>query len=169
MKSFESYKRKRCNEKGEQLSNLTKQEMRGLRKLKKRVKENEILILKTDKSGKIMPIKRELYEKLGKEKCKEDRKLDREDIKHIERRLNDEAKFWTKMLNSGANHDQMDRILASKICNSENIAPKYFMFKDHKIEGGYRPVVGGCSSDTLGLSNTLSEIVASTKTERNIW
>ena len=35
------------------------------------------------------------------------------------------------------------------------------MFKDHKIEGGYRPVVGGCNSDTLGLSNTLSEVVES--------
>ena len=35
------------------------------------------------------------------------------------------------------------------------------MFKDHKIGGGYRPVVGGCSSDTLGLSNTLSEVVES--------
>ena len=35
------------------------------------------------------------------------------------------------------------------------------MYKDHKAEGGYRPVVGGCSSDTLGLSNTLSEVVKS--------
>ena len=33
------------------------------------------------------------------------------------------------------------------------------MFKDHKVEGGYRPVVGGCNSDTLGLSNTFSEVV----------
>ena len=35
------------------------------------------------------------------------------------------------------------------------------MYKDHKAEGGYRPVVSGCNSDTLGLSNTLSEIVES--------
>ena len=35
------------------------------------------------------------------------------------------------------------------------------MYKDHKVEGGYRPVVSGCSSNTLGLSNTLSEIVES--------
>ena len=33
------------------------------------------------------------------------------------------------------------------------------MYKDHKAEGGYRPVVSGCNSDTLGLSNTLSEII----------
>ena len=35
------------------------------------------------------------------------------------------------------------------------------MYKDHKVAGGYRPVVGGCNSDTLGLSNTLSELVES--------
>ena len=35
----------------------------------------------------------------------------------------------------------------------------YFMYKDHKVEGGYRPVVGGCNSDSLGLSNILSEVV----------
>ena len=33
------------------------------------------------------------------------------------------------------------------------------MAKDHKKEGGFRPVVSGCNSDTLGLSNALSEVV----------
>ena len=51
--------------------------------------------------------------------------------------------------------------MKAKLCNSENAAPMYFMYKDHKQEGGYRPVVGGCSSDTLALSNTLSEVVES--------
>ena len=51
--------------------------------------------------------------------------------------------------------------MTSKLCSSENAAPKYYLFKDHKTEGGYRPVVGGCSSDTLGLSNTLSEVCES--------
>ena len=63
------------------------------------------------------------------------------------------------MLNSGKNHEHEERILKSKLCSSENSAPKYFMYKDHKVEGGYKPVVGGCNSDTLGLSNTLSEVV----------
>ena len=65
------------------------------------------------------------------------------------------------MMNCGENHNHQDRITRSKLCSSENSAPKYYMFKDHKVKGGYRPVVGGCSSDTLGLSNTLSEIIES--------
>ena len=35
------------------------------------------------------------------------------------------------------------------------------MFKDHKSKGGYRQVVGGCSSNTLGLSNMISEVLES--------
>ena len=35
------------------------------------------------------------------------------------------------------------------------------MYKDHKNGGGWRPVVSGCSSGTLGLSNLISEIVES--------
>ena len=118
-------------------------------------------MLKTDKSGKLTVISRNEYEKLGKEKCKEDRKLNRTEIRRIERRINEHSKWWCKMINSGASHNHQDRIIASKQSSSENTAPKYYMFKDHKIGGGYRPVVGGCSSDTLGLSNTLSEVVES--------
>ena len=35
------------------------------------------------------------------------------------------------------------------------------MYKDHKCGGGWRPVVSGCSSGTLGLSNLISEVVES--------
>ena len=40
------------------------------------------------------------------------------------------------------------------------------MFKDHKAEGGFRQVVGGCSSNTLGLSNMLSEVLESVASSR---
>ena len=55
----------------------------------------------------------------------------------------------------------MDRIFSSKIVNSESVAPKYYLFKDHKKTESWRPVVSGCSSNTLGLSNILSDIVES--------
>ena len=40
------------------------------------------------------------------------------------------------------------------------------MYKDHKAEGGFRQVVGGCSSNTLGLSNLLSEVLESLASSR---
>ena len=45
--------------------------------------------------------------------------------------------------------------------NSETAAPHYYMFKDHKKEESWRPVVSGCNSNTLGLSNLLSEVIES--------
>ena len=161
MKTFRKYREKNCTEKGEQESNLTSAELKGLRKLKKRIRNREIVILKTDKSGKLAPMSREKYEKMGKEKVKNDEKIDRTEVRRIERRMNEQVVMWSKILNSGENHEHLDRIISSKQSNSENLAPMYFMFKDHKKEGGYRPVVGGCNSDSLGLSNTLSELVES--------
>ena len=134
-------------------------EMRGLRKLRKRIKNKEIVAVKTDKSGKITVMNRDLYEKLGNEKCRQDREISDCEHRMVEKRINDHVRFWTRMMNTGENHDHMDRIMTSKQSESENAATKYLMYKDHKAEGGWRPVVSGCNSDTLGLSNTLSEIV----------
>jgi len=67
--------------------------------------------------------------------------------------------MWTKILNAGESHGHYERIKNSKLVNSEATASKYYMYKDHKSEGGYRPVVGGCSSNTLGLSNLISELL----------
>ena len=66
-----------------------------------------------------------------------------------------------KALNAGEAHGHLKRISDSKITNSETIAPKYFLFKDHKLQESWRPVVSGCTSNTLGLSNLLSDVVES--------
>ena len=104
-------------------------------------------------------MEREKYLKLGKEKNRNDIEIDRIELRKIENRINAQSKFWTLILSSGIDHNHQDGILKSKQSESQNCAPKYYMYKDHKAEGGLRPVVGGCSSDTLGLSNTLSELV----------
>ena len=89
MKTFiNNYKKMACNEKGEQPSNLSRNEQRGLRKLQKRIANHEIIILKTDKSGKLTVIDRDEYLKMGILKCKEDREVYREEHKAIEKRIN---------------------------------------------------------------------------------
>ena len=57
--------------------------MKGLRNLRKRISNHEILVLKTEKSGKLAVIDQDKYTKLGLEKCKMDRKIDREFVKSI--------------------------------------------------------------------------------------
>ena len=141
--------------------NLTSSEKRGLKKLRNRVKKGEIIIVKTDKSGKLMAMKKEDYLKFGIKGVGSDRKVDRNEAKKIERKINDHTRFWIKMTNLGENHGHYQRMNESKINNSESLAPRYYMYKDHKCGGGWRPVVSGCSSGTLGLSNLISEIVES--------
>ena len=45
-----------------------------MRKLKKRIKDGEILVLKSDKSGKIMAMKKEEYLKIGVKGVEGDKK-----------------------------------------------------------------------------------------------
>ena len=66
-----------------------------------------------------------------------------------------------KVVNAGEAHGHLERISNSKITNSETEAPKYYLFKDHKTKESWRPVVSGCNSNTLGISNLLSDIVES--------
>ena len=101
MKTFRKCKETLCNDKGEQATNLTREEQRGLRKLQKRIKNHEILVLKTDKLGKLAVINRYQYLEMGLKKCTLDKKIDRETHRGIERRINDHTRFWCKMLNSG--------------------------------------------------------------------
>ena len=141
--------------------NLSKREKRGLRLLRKRISRGEIVVLKSDKSGQILAMKKEEYLEMGRSSNSKDRKVVRQEIKDIEKRINDHTRMLCKVFNAGENHDHLERIINSKVVNSEATAPKYFLFKDHKKEEAWRPVVSGCSSNTLGLSNLLSEGVES--------
>ena len=49
----------------EQPENLTKSERRGLRKLLKRIKAGELVVLETDKSNKLCVMPMEMYKRMG--------------------------------------------------------------------------------------------------------
>ena len=58
--------------------------------------------------------------------------------------------------------------MASKTTHSENIVDVYLMFKDHKPGKKTRPTATGHSSNSLGLSNAVAEVleaVANSQTE----
>ena len=66
------------------------------------------------------------------------------------------------MWRTGADHDHEDRIRQSKISNSENRAELYLSYKDHKKQPGKpRPIAAGCTSNTLAISNSTSDLVES--------
>ena len=145
-------KNKNRNQEGQ---NLNAKERRGIQKLRERIKEGEIVILKTDKSGKLMIANKEDYLKMGKSKIAEDKKLD------IEEKINNHTRILTKIFNIGEGHKHLKRVQESVITHSETSAPMYYLYKDHKKEPGWRPVVSGCNSNTVGISNILSDIIES--------
>ena len=106
-------------------------------------------------------MKREDYYKLGIEDSKGDIEKCREEMQTIEKRTNEHVRMWCKLLNAGESHDHLKRIMKSKSCISDLSASKYLMYKDHKEKDAWRPVVSGCNSNSLGLSNLLSDLVES--------
>ena len=126
------------------------------------MKKGEIVVLKSDKSSKLCVIKKEKYLQVGIKDKGDDKKIDRKELQRIEKRINEHTRMLCKIMNIGEDNGHLQRIIESKETYSEMAAPKYFLFKDHKKEKeAYRPVVSGCSSNTLGLSNLLSEMVES--------
>ena len=158
---YEGYRKEECNGKGEVRGNLTMEEKDGLRRLQKRIKEKEVVILKTDKSGKLCLATREEYERMGAEHTGKDAEIDRKGIIEKEKQLNGHVFFWSKMWGSGDAHNHRARIIDSKVVSSEQLADLYLMFKDHKEGRKSRPVVTGCSSNTRGFSNSVSDLLES--------
>ena len=125
----------------QECDNLTKQERQGLKKLKKRISEGELLVIKTDKSGKLGVINREKYLEMGLKDSSRDREINRKELRQVEKRLNDHTLMILKVVNAGESHGHLDRITKSKLTVSETEALKYFLFKDHKKGESWRPVV----------------------------
>ena len=105
---------------GRGTGDLTEDEKDGLRSLQKRMKEQEIIIMNTEKSGKLCIISREVYMKIGEEHTKKDKEIDRREIIEKEKQLIDHVFFWAKMWGSGEAHKQRDRIIDSKVCHLNN-------------------------------------------------
>ena len=79
--------------------------------------------------------------------------------KKIEEKINNHTRMLTKVFNIGESHKHLKRVQETVITHSETSAPMYYLFKDHKSEPGWRPVVSGCNSNTVGISNIVSDVV----------
>ena len=119
----------------------------------------DIIILKTDKSSRFVVTTEEEYLRLGEAHISKDMKINRKGIMMIENNLNGHCIAWAKMWNSGEKNNHKGRIIDSKVTHSEETADMHMLYKDHNLEQGKsRPVVTGCTSNTRGLSNSVSDV-----------
>ena len=156
---FENYRRENCSNSGEQASNLSRDEKEGLKTLEKKIKERKIIVIKTDKSSRFAVCSEEAYIRMGKIHTTKDKIITREVLEDLEKQLNTHCVAWGKIFNSGDNHDHRGRIINSKKTVSENTADLYILYKDHKPGEKTRPIVTGCSSNTLGMSNNTASVI----------
>ena len=158
-KIYNEYRQEFCSKSGEQRTNLTDQEERGLKKLQKKIKEDNLVILKTDKSGKFATTNLENYLRMGQEHVQKDKVITRTDIRNVETVLNCHCRAWCKIWRSGKNHGHTARIMTSKTTTSNNVASMWLALKDHKKGDKSRGIVTGCTSNSKGLSNAVSDVL----------
>ena len=161
MEIFRNYVKNNTGKNGDQESCLTQEEKIGLKSLQKRISSGEIMIIKTDKSSKLAVITPEKYKELGQEHVSKDKIISRQEVIDMEEVLNGHSRAWANIFGSGKDHKHFERIIASKTTHSENIADLYLMYKDHKLGDKTRPTATGCTSNTLGLSNAVAEVLES--------
>ena len=163
---FREYIRENCNEKGEIESNLDKDELRGIKSLKKRFKGEEIIILQTDKSGRFAVMSKENYLRAGNKHTSKDEEVTMNTIVRTQSELNGNISMVIKFCKMGHLWKHGDRIRSTMINKSLSVCPMYLTFKDHKgwsIKDGTvpptRPIAGGNTGMNIHISEVVSEMV----------
>ena len=156
---FEEYMRKHVDKNGTQETNLSQEQEKGLKSLQKKIHNGELIIIKTDKSSKFAVTNQQEYIRMGQEHTQGDIEIDRQEIIRIEENLNGHSRAWSQIWGAGEDHNHSSRIMTSKVTHSENVADMYLMYKDHKQGDKTRPTATGHSSNTLGMSNAVAEVL----------
>ena len=160
---FRQYTSEKCGKNGNQKGNLTKLQAEGLKSLKKRVKEGELVVIPTDKSGNLAVMTRKTYVESGMSHTRKDRGVGWEAVKNSQRELNGHVSMLIKIFKIGSYWKHSLRVRESMMGEGCAVCPLSLLFKDHK---GWtasmgtlpptRPVAGG----HLGINLHISEIVS---------
>ena len=164
--AFNNYVSRNCGKGGAQTINLSPSQARGLKSLKKRVKEGDLVIIPTDKSGNLAIMSRQSYLEAGLKHTLGDREVGWEVIKESQHELNGHVSMLIKVFKIGQHWDHGARIRESTMGESMSVCPLSLLFKDHKgwtSDSGTvpptRPVVGGHMGINLHISEIVSDIL----------
>ena len=142
--------------------NLTMGERRGLKSLRKRVADGEIVVCQTDKSGMFCVLTREQYMEAGNVHADKDRKIGLEEHGEVERALNGHMRWWNAIWSLGSNWKQEERCMRNLLNHGLGACPMTLLIKDHKpwdLIPKTRSVMGGNEGGNSGISEFLSLIL----------
>ena len=93
--------KKNCNCKGEQKSNLSREEQAGLKSVRKRIADGELVLLPTDKSGRFAVMSMETYVKAGMVHVKDDIEVGVMEKQANQSRINGAVSMMLKVFRAG--------------------------------------------------------------------
>ena len=110
--------------KEESTSNLSPLKTKGFSMLKKRIKDGDLLVLKTDKSGKLVASSPDAYLEMGKVHYSKDQEVTMDVIKKLSTEVAAHTSCWLKMFNVGEAHGHSSHFRRSFI-GGDSPAPMY--------------------------------------------
>ena len=122
-KIFEDFVNEKCDKFGKQPPNLSGQQMKGISKLKSRIKAGSIVVTETDKSGKLAVVDMISYQEMGQDHIAKDKEISEKEVKETEKKLNAHCAMFLKISQMGANWKHEDRHRESNIKHSGYVAP----------------------------------------------
>ena len=164
--TFRNYVSQNCGKGGRQKEKLSKLQSEGLKSLKMRVKNGEIVIVPTDKSGSLSVMSRDCYIEAGMSHTLRDKLVGMEEVKMAQRELNGHISMLIKIFKIGAYWKHGYRIRETMMGENQAVCPLSLLYKDHKgwVPGGgskppTRPVAGGHLGINLHISEVVSDIL----------
>ena len=124
--------KKNCNCKGEQKSNLSREEQAGLKSLRKRIADGELVLLPTDKSGRFAVMSMETYVKAGMVHVKDDIEVGVMEKQANQSRINGAVSMLLKVFRVGKECRHESRWRESTMSKSLETCPLWLLFKDQQ-------------------------------------
>ena len=147
-------------------SNLTHQERKGLKQLKRRISQGEIIVAPTDKSSKFAVLKPEQYIGSGLKHVEGDSEISIDEVARLQNIVNSHVSWINFIFNTGADWAQQDRMNINTHDEGAQTCGLQLLIKDHKgwspSDGTVppsRPVVSGNEGLNMHLSELVSKIL----------
>ena len=160
------YKRKHCDKKGRfKNQNLNSHELEGVKEIKENIKEGNIVVFSTDKSGRFSVDTPSNYEDAITQHTRNDQEIDGDRVKQIENHVNLHMRQLNRIFKVGAAVGHEERVTGATMSTNIPPPPLYGLRKDHKSTADekkgppVRPVCGANQAPNSRLSHFLIKII----------
>ena len=123
MGEFRQFVSEKCGKNGRQPSNLTKAQLNGLKTLKARIENAELVVIPTDKTGNFAVLTRETYEMAGLKHTRGDEEVGWCELDKAQKEVNGIVAMILKIFRVGKYWDHVDRIRETMLGEGMTVCP----------------------------------------------